>query len=69
MDHKLQLIPGKPDEKKSTILQGKAPFIKGGGDNNYLCGNCSNILIEQVAKRQVSGMVLLCPKCGSYNGI
>lgn len=42
-------------------------YIKGQGQDNYLCGACGNVLCENVHRGQVINIVFVCPKCGNYN--
>lgn len=66
----LQVIP-KPKEGTASILAmndpSRLPIIKGSADTNYQCGTCHATLVQGVTQGQIRNMVLLCPKCGSYN--
>lgn len=65
---KLPLIP-EPEEDTRTILTNKTPpIIKGGGGPNYICGKCGAVLMEEI-NSPYRNIVLLCPKCGSYNEV
>ena len=72
-DFRLTVVP-KPKEGTASVLEkpkggDKEPYIVGEGKNNYLCGNCGHLLIENVHEGQVAGIVFKCPNCGSYNAI
>lgn len=43
------------------------PIFVGKGNTNYVCGNCENALCENVDVGQISGIKLVCPKCGWQN--
>lgn len=48
------------------------PFIRGNyrGDLHYVCGNCTNLLAENVPHGEISSdIVFQCPKCGVYNEV
>jgi ribosomal protein S27AE len=42
------------------------PVVVGEGPNNYLCGNCGNLLAEHLSPPQMNIKVRIrCAKCGS----
>jgi ribosomal protein S27AE len=42
------------------------PVVVGEGPNNYLCGNCGNLLAEHLSPPQMNIQVRIrCAKCGS----
>jgi DNA-directed RNA polymerase subunit RPC12/RpoP len=42
------------------------PVVVGEGPNNYLCGNCGNLLAEALSPPQMNIKVRIrCAKCGS----
>jgi DNA-directed RNA polymerase subunit RPC12/RpoP len=46
------------------------PFMQGkyGGELDYVCGNCTNLLAHNVSRDEIStGIVFQCPKCQAYN--
>jgi hypothetical protein len=46
------------------------PFIVGGGDVDYICGRCNNIIAENVSQGQIpSDAVYQCPNCQSFNEV
>lgn len=66
-DIKLKVVP-EPAKGTAAIIQGdKSPLLRGEGQFNYLCGKCGAILLKGIEKGQVRGIVLRCPKCGSFN--
>jgi len=67
-DYVLEVIP-KPKEGTATIFEqkNKEPFVSGDAEDNYLCGNCLFILGKNVLRKQLKGIVLICPKCGKFN--
>jgi hypothetical protein len=60
-----------PEKGTATVFvhskKGKFAFIKGDGDDNYLCGACKNVLCEHVSRGQISNIVFRCPNCGNFN--
>ena len=43
------------------------PFFKGGGDIDYICGNCDTVLAASVNRDTIKTLVFQCPSCGLYN--
>jgi phage FluMu protein Com len=57
------------DDNSSTTTD---PFIEGkyGGELDYVCGNCNNILVQNVSQGEISvDSVFQCPKCQEYNEV
>lgn len=51
----------KPDKHIKTI-------ISGDGGDNYACGNCGNVLMENFGRPfQISNMALYCNECDTIN--
>lgn len=45
-------------------------FIVGDGGNiDYVCGHCGNIICKNVFEGQIKNIVFKCPKCNHYNEI
>lgn len=70
-DFKLTPIP-KPKEGTVVILElnktGKFPIMIGDGEDNYLCGNCGNIIIKSMNRNmKITNVVFRCPNCRRYN--
>ena len=42
-------------------------FIKGEGNDNYVCGKCSAVLCKNIIHGSVKNFVFKCPFCDSYN--
>jgi hypothetical protein len=59
--------PGKTAAVLQLTDKSKTVLIRGGGDFDYLCGECNTILMEGVEQDKCLGLVLLCNKCGSFN--
>ena len=59
--------PGKSAAVLKLTDKSKTVLIKGGGNFDYLCGECETILMEGVPEDKCLGLVLLCNKCGSLN--
>lgn len=65
---KLEVIPEPVDGTASIMVKtDDQPFFNGGGDTNLVCGKCEHLLADQIRKDQISGLVLKCYNCGSYN--
>ena len=45
------------------------PFMVGDPPGNVVmdCGSCGNVLTDGVGVEQLQGIVIKCPKCGSFN--
>jgi hypothetical protein len=57
----------KRSDDKSRIDE---PFMQGkyGGELDYVCGNCANLLVYNVSRDEIStAIVFQCPKCQAYN--
>jgi DNA-directed RNA polymerase subunit RPC12/RpoP len=57
------------DNNNSSINE---PLIQGnyGGELDYVCGNCTNILVQNVSQGEIStDSVFQCPKCQAYNEV
>ena len=68
-DYVLRTIT-KPEEGSATVFKMSkkgVPMFKGEGSDNYLCETCKNILAKNVFRKQLVNLVLVCPKCDSYN--
>jgi hypothetical protein len=65
----LRITPQPSTEDRRTIIKGpaKEPYFRGGGDTNYLCGNCGFVLAAGMYHDQVKAVVFCCPGCGHYN--
>ena len=71
-DFIMEIIPEPPAGTASVLVfgkKGKHAFIKGTGEDNYLCGTCRNVLCEKITRGQVQNLVFKCPNCDSYNFI
>jgi len=44
-----------------------APATRGYGDNDYVCGSCSTVLLAQVDEGAARNFAVRCPSCGSTN--
>lgn len=68
VNYSMEIIK-KPKEGTVTVLTTDKiqPFFKGEGDDNYLCGTCTNVICQNVNRGQVKNIVFVCPKCESYN--
>jgi predicted RNA-binding Zn-ribbon protein involved in translation (DUF1610 family) len=49
-------------------IQAPPPIVAAENSNNYLCGNCGTLLV-MAETDQLSGLVVLCRKCGAYNAV
>ena len=60
-----------PKEGTRTVLTAHdetyTVVIRGRGDVDLICSNCSSVLAEEVQTNAIENFVLLCSKCGSYN--
>ena len=70
-DYSMAVIP-KPKEGTAAVLswsgeKGKFAVIKDGGNDNYICGACGNVICQNVNRGQIINLVIACPNCGSYN--
>jgi hypothetical protein len=45
------------------------PAIEGRGDVNYVCCGCGQVLLKNVAYKQVVSLTIKCGKCRKYNEI
>jgi hypothetical protein len=45
------------------------PAMKGRGDINYVCCGCGQILLEEVAYKQIPYLTIRCRNCRKYNEI
>jgi DNA-directed RNA polymerase subunit RPC12/RpoP len=66
-DIKLKVIPEPAKGTRAIIRRDKAPLMRSEGPVNYVCGKCGTVLLESIQKGQVTGIVLRCPQCGSFN--
>jgi len=69
-DFIMEIIPEPPAGTASVLVfgkKGKHTFIKGTGEDNYLCGTCRNVLCENITRGQVQNLVFKCPNCDSFN--
>jgi phage FluMu protein Com len=57
------------DDNSNSMTE---PFIEGnyGGELDYVCGSCNNILVLNVSQGEISvDGVFQCPKCQAYNEV
>jgi len=66
-DIKLKVIPEPAKGTRAIIRGDKAPLLRGEGQFNYLCGKCGTVLLKGIQEGQVTGIVLRCAGCGSFN--
>lgn len=48
------------------------PLVNGNSTGNlqYLCGNCGNVLVHNVAQGEISvDIIFQCPNCNKYNEV
>jgi DNA-directed RNA polymerase subunit RPC12/RpoP len=65
-------IVAEPQEGTRPIYRKNEPLIRGNysGDLHYVCGNCTNLLAQNVPYGEISSdIVFQCPKCGAYNEV
>ena len=67
MKIKLEIVPGGSEETGSVKGFKAAPFIRGNGEFDYICGHCEAVLAEKMRRDQIKNLVLQCPTCGKYN--
>jgi len=77
---KMEVIP-RPDAGSASVFVIQVPpaFYKinpyAGFDGSnlngvdYLCGACGVVIAESMSRGSISGMVLKCSKCKSYNSV
>ena len=66
----MEVIPEpKPGEASvlASIRKGAHKLVEGGGDVDYVCGSCRNVICASVWRGQVANLVFKCPNCGSFN--
>lgn len=54
-------------EPGGEFLKEKKPFMQGGGNTDYICGECGWLLLSGIEEGKVKNMVFRCPNCGAYN--
>ena len=67
----MQVIP-KPEEGSRAVFQGSnmlrhQPYIAGKDDTSYACGNCDHVILKNIKRGQVKGIVFKCLMFDSYN--
>ena len=77
-EKKLKTIDASETENRAVLnfnIPKGQPALKGGGNWNYLCGDCDTIIGEQVPATMPfvvdnnQPVVIPCNACGSYNEI
>jgi hypothetical protein len=68
VDIKAKIIPESQAYSVLDISRGaeSARAFVGSGNDNYVCGNCGQILAEKVGKGELMRMCVKC-RCGSFN--
>ncbi len=71
MNFKMSIITEQETENQSVLILEKKgiPLFRGNSNDNYLCGACSNIICENVARGQFVGLVFKCSNCGAFNKV
>ena len=68
---KLRVMLSPPPPSRSVLTtDSRDPrfvYVRGGGHDDLVCGNCSHVLAAWVMKDGFSGHVFKCPSCGSFN--
>jgi phage FluMu protein Com len=65
----LKIIP-EPSSIFRKVLVINPPeivFFSGDGNTNFLCGKCGALLADSIAQGTITGVVLKCNRCQSYN--
>jgi len=70
----MEVVP-EPKEGTATVFRVEPnyaladPFLvmQGQGNTNYVCGACRALLVKSIARGQLTGMVLRCAGCFSFN--
>ena len=70
---RLMVIP-EPEEGSRVVLKkddasSTTVFLRGNDSDapSLLCGGCGVVLVERTQRGTMGGIVLRCPRCGSYN--
>ena len=45
------------------------PVLNGEGEESYVCGSCSIVLMQGVTPKRAREFAICCGACGSYNAI
>lgn len=69
MDRKLKTIPEPKPNTRTVFIAQVLPIIKGVGNLNLLCGNCSAVLVKGIDEGHIRNIVVQCPICKFYNEI
>jgi DNA-directed RNA polymerase subunit RPC12/RpoP len=67
MKIKLEIVKKSSEEAPPVRESKAAPFIRGNGDVDYICGNCEAVLAEKMRIGQIKDLVYQCPTCGKLN--
>ncbi|MCA7990082.1 hypothetical protein LGM63_05475 [Burkholderia cepacia] len=74
----LELIPESAAKSMSALYLEKANFgssypytffLGAGGDTNYVCGACGEVLAAEVERGKLRNLALKCFACGSVNAL
>jgi len=72
----LSVIPEPKSSTASVLIRTpnfaeREPYLamSGFGETDYLCGGCRTVLASKLSQGQISGLVLKCGKCLSYNAV
>jgi DNA-directed RNA polymerase subunit RPC12/RpoP len=71
----LEVIPEDPTASSRVVsyMGYRGPFFIGQDEDSsdrvsYLCGSCHQVIAELVWTESIRDIVVVCPKCHSYNG-
>ena len=71
MKLKMIVTPELPKRAPPVMKPSTAPWFKGDGDLDYVCGSCETVLAEKVSLVQIifvfKEIVVRCPNCQQYN--
>ncbi len=67
MKIKLEIVPGSSEGTPPVRKSKAAPFVRGNGEIDYICGHCEAVLAEKMRLGQIKNLVFQCPTCGKKN--
>jgi len=64
---RLNVIPEPQPNTRTILAPQNGPAIRGGGEIDFICGNCESLLAEGISEDQIRNIVFKCSNCGQYN--
>jgi cytidine deaminase len=67
----LKVIPESEVKGRAVLTKkdGDNVIVRGNGEYSYTCGNCQQVLLENISDNQIQNMILKCGSCGAYNNL